>query len=174
MTTTAPVSVTWIGGSVKRPKLNLPGSPFQLIPGEVLLVSTVPSFRVMLDESPSIVTKNCTYWPESRTPSPNFAAEPFPSSRRLYARWGVAMVPGPPVPSVSGLLEAATLTMYTSTRATWSYGNGASMRKALVVPALGVLVETPWFEHAAIEMPKIQEMALIRYRTCAWKTPYAR
>src|SRR2546430_11227814 len=90
----------------------------------------------MLDESPSIVTKNCTYGPAGRMPSPSSAADPFPSSSRLYARCGVAMVPGPPDPSVSGLLEAATLTMYTSTRATWSYGNGASMRRAFVVPAL--------------------------------------
>src|SRR5213078_3910861 len=124
----------WTGGSVKRPKLNLPGEPFQLIPGEVRLVRTVPFLRVMLDESPSIVTKNCTYGPAGRMPSPSSAADPFPSSSRLYARCGVAMVPGPPDPSVSGLLEAATLTMYTSTRATWSYGNGASMRRAFVVP----------------------------------------
>src|SRR5205085_6981117 len=75
MTTTAPVSAIWIGGSVKRPKLNRLGYPPQSMPGEVLLVSTVPSFSVMLDESASIVTRNCTYWPEYRMPSPNFAAD---------------------------------------------------------------------------------------------------
>src|SRR5205823_13030182 len=105
----------------------------------------------MLDESPSIVTKNCTYGPAGRMPSPSSAADPFPSSSRLYARCGVAMVPGPPDPSVPGLLAAATLTMYTSTRATWSYGNGASTRRALVVPAVDVLVQTACPEHAAIE-----------------------
>src|SRR5947207_13000869 len=116
----------------------------------------------MLDESPSIVTKNCTYGPAGRMPSPSSAADPFPSSSRLYARCGVAMVPGPPDPSVSGLLEAATLTMYTSTRATCSYGNGASMRRALLVPAVDVLVETACPEHAAIEtMPTIQHRTFI-------------
>src|SRR2546425_2860578 len=81
--TIAPESAIWIGGSVNRPKLKRLGYPPQLMPGEVLLVSTVPSFNVMLDESASIVMRNCTYWPESRMPSPNFAAAPFPSASRL-------------------------------------------------------------------------------------------
>src|SRR5439155_18768833 len=129
----------------------------------------------MLEESPSIVTKNCTYGPAGRMPSPSSAADPLPSSSKLYARCGVAMVPGPPEPSVSGWLEAATLTMYTSTRATWSYGNGASMRTALVVAALGVLVETPCSEHAAIEtMAKTHHVAFIGYRSCTWRQLSAR
>src|SRR6184192_2242015 len=107
----------------------------------------------MLEESPSIVTKNCTYGPAGRMPSPSSAADPFPSSSRLYARCGVAMVPGPPDPSVSGLVEAATLTIYTSTLATWLYGNGASMRRALVVPAVVVLVETACRERGDGEDP---------------------
>src|ERR1700693_4005908 len=67
-------------------------------------------------------------------------------------RFGVARVKNEPgaVLLVSGLSDADTLTTNKSTRATRSYGNGASVSSVLVVPPFGTSVALLLHEPAAI------------------------